>query len=160
MVAFALVLVLGLGVARALGDRRRSPTRTPKQRKRRSDDPQLNPQDELELERDFAAAAAEGAHTLESLIDVRLQQLCSRAVPLRAIHAAPGPHTGRLAFADSTVLLARARRPGELYRLALSLPEHSLTINSWTRELDGTVLRFSWEQQSAELVVIGLDQAD
>lgn len=156
VVALALVLVLGLGVVRALRSRPRGGAPRP----RRPDDPVLSPEDEDELTREFAAVEAEGAHTLESLLDLRLRVLASRRVPLRAIRTAPGPHTGRLAFADSTVLLARARRPGELYRLALAIPDNALTIDTWSHEDDGTVLTFTWAQDSAEVVVLGLDQHD
>ncbi len=161
MLALALVLVLGLGLARALRDRRqRAAARRPERHRHRPGDPELTPEDEVELERELAAVEREGAHTLEALLDLRLRVLVSRRVPLRAIRPAPGPHTGRLAFADSTVLLARARRPGELYRLALTVPDHAIVIESWSHEEDGTVLRFVWPEDSAELLVIGLDQAD
>lgn len=157
----ALVLILGLALARALRSRSAPPgPPRPEPLRRRLDDPELAPQDEVELTREFAAVEAESGHTLESILELRVRVLASRRVPLRAIRAAPGPRTGRLAFADSTVLLARARRPGELYRLALALPDHAITIDAWSHEQDGTVLRFIWPQESAELLVIGLDQAD
>lgn len=157
----ALLLALGLGLARALRASQRPEETAPRPHRRRvAGDPELTPEDEAELEREFAAVEKEGAHTLESLLDLRLRILSSRRVPLRAIRAAPGPHTGRLAFADSTVLLARARRAGELYRLAVAIPDNAITIQSWSHEPDGTVLVFRWPQESAELVVIGLDQAD
>ncbi|USQ80654.1 hypothetical protein [Ornithinimicrobium faecis] len=157
----ALVLILGLALARALRDRRKPSGPHPaEQPRRRLGDPELTPQDEAELTREFAAVAEESGHTLDSLLELRVRVLTSRRVPLRAIRAAPGPHTGRLAFADSTVLLARARQPGELYRLALALPDHAITIDSWSHEQDGTVLSFTWPQERAELLVIGLDQAD
>ncbi|MCK0110726.1 hypothetical protein MWU75_01025 [Ornithinimicrobium sp. F0845] len=166
VLVLALALVLGLGVVRALRDRRqrrgtsaREP-RAPRPGPRRPDDPDVAPEDEAELAREFAAVEAEGAHTLEALLELRLRVLSTRRVPLRAIRAAPGPHTGRLAFADSTVLLARARHPGELYRLALAIPDNALTIDAWSHEQDGTVLTFTWLHESAEIVVIGLDQND
>lgn len=157
MLAIALAVGLGLALARAL----RGPE-TPGSRPRRPSPTAegLVPDDEAELARTLAAAAREESHTLESLVDHRLRVLASRHVPLRAIRAAPGPHTGRLAFADSTVLLARARRPGELYRLAVAIPDNAITIEAWSHEQDGTVLTFRWPQDSAELVVIGLDQSD
>ncbi|NLG23286.1 MAG: hypothetical protein GX555_17845 [Actinomycetales bacterium] len=164
VLALALALVLGLGVISALRDRSQrhdtTDLREPRRLRPRPDDPDVTPEDEAELAREFAAVEAEGAHALESLLDLRLRVLSSRRVPLRAIRAAPGPHTGRLAFADSTVLLARARRPGELYRLALAIPDNAVTIDTWSHEQDGTVLTFTWPQESAEIVVIGLDQQD
>lgn len=161
MLTLALVLALGLGLARALRDRSRPLAATGEQRpRRRPGDPELTPEDEAELEREFATVEQQGAHTLESLLDLRLRVLSSRRVPLRAIRAAPGPHTGRLAFADSTVLLARARRPGELYRLALAVRDNAITITAWSHEQEGTVLLFTWPGESAELVALGLDQAD
>src|SRR5699024_1983300 len=113
-----------------------------------------------ELARELAAAERDGAAALEVLLDRRLRILTSRRIPLRAIRSAPGPHTGRLAFADSTVLLGRARRPGELYRLAIAVPEQSVTIKSWTQEVEGAVLHLVWGQEQAEVIIVGLDQAD
>lgn len=157
--ALALVLILGLALARALRGPRDAPVAHPSQQTRPGV-PSIAPQDEAELTREFAAVEHESGHALESLLELRVRVLASRHVPLRAIRASPGPHTGRLVFADSTVLLARARQPGELYRLALALPGEALTIETWSHESDGTVLRFSWPGQSAELLLIGLDQAD
>lgn len=157
----ALVLILGLALARALRDRRhRSDAHHPSVQPPHPGDPAIAPQDEAELTREFAAVEQESGHALESLLELRVRVLASRHVPLRAIRTSPGPHTGRLVFADSTVLLARARRPGELYRLALALPDHSLTIETWSHEAEGTALRFTWSGESAELLVLGLDQAD
>ena len=62
--------------------------------------------------------------------------------------------------ADSTMLLARAHRPGELYRLAVAVPEHSVTLESWSHRPDGTVLHLVWPHDSAEVLAIGLDQAE
>ena len=157
--ALALVLTLGLGLARALRERHPPPDSVVPQR-READAPEFAPEDAAELERQLAAIAAEGAHTLESLLGLRLRILSSRHVPLRAVRAAPGPRTGRLVFADSTVLLARARRSGELFRLALAIRAPAVTTESWSHEQDGTVLTFTWPRERAELVLIGLDQAD
>lgn len=147
----ALVLILGLMLTRAL---RGSDQDTP--------DVGLTPEDTAELTREFAAVAEESSHALESLLDRRLWVLASRRVPVRAIRHAPGlPHTGRLVFADGTVLLARAQRPGELYRLALAVADgRSVTIDAWSHGPDGTALRCTWSQEGADLLVLGLDQAD
>ena len=163
MVALALALLLGLALARALRDRRTSRADRavrPARGHRHKDEPLLAPDDEAELAREFATVEHEEAHVLEALLDLRLRTVQSRRVPLRAIRAAPGPHTGRLVFANGTVLLARARRPGELYTVALNLRDHAVCLDSWTHEPDGTVLQFRWDGESAELVVLGLDQAD
>lgn len=160
MLILALALALGLGLARSLRDRRRRAEEPPEPPRRRPGDPELTLEDEAELARELAAVEAQGSHTLESLLDFRLRVLSSRRVPLRAVRAAPAPHTGRLAFADSTVLLARARRPGELYRLAMAVRDNAITIDTWSHEQDGTVLRMTWPGESAELVAVGLDQAD
>lgn len=143
----ALALVVGLAGVRA----RRRPRR---------DELGLTPDDEAELTRGFAAAEHEDAHILETLLDRRLRTVQSRGVPLRAIRPAPGEHTGRLVFANGTVLLARARRPGDLYIVALNIRAHAICLTSWSRAPDGIVLCFQWEGKSAELLVLGLDQAD
>lgn len=155
--ALALVLILGLALARALRDRRQPSAR---HSWRPPEAPALAPEDEAELSREFAAVEQESGHRLTSLLDRRLRVLTSRRIPLRAIRPAPGPRTGRLVFADSTVLLARARRPGELYRLAVAVPEHSVTIDSWTHQQDGTVLHLVWAEDAVEVLAIGLNQAD
>lgn len=154
----ALVLILGLALARALRERWRQPPSGHPWRP--SEAPALAPQDEAELSREFAAVEQESGHHLTLLLDRRLRVLATRRIPLRAIRPAPGPRTGRLVFADSTVLLARAHRPGELYRLAVAVPEHSVTLESWSHRPDGTVLHLVWPHDSAEVLAIGLDQAE
>lgn len=159
----ALVLILGLMLARALRDRPGGPPSTARRGSGRDGpDPGLTPEDTAELTREFAAAAEESSHALESLLDRRLWVLASRRVPLRAIrHAAGLPHSGRLVFADGTVLLARAQRPGELYRLALAVADgRSVTIDVWSHGPEGTALRCTWSRESADLLVLGLDQSD
>lgn len=154
----ALVLILGLALVRALrNSREQPPSRHPW---RPPEAPTLAPEDEAELSREFEAVEQESGHRLTLLLDQRLRILSSRRIPLRAIRPAPGPRTGRLVFADSTVLLARARQPGELYRLAVAVPERSVTIGSWAHQPDGTVLHLVWSEDSAEVLAIGLDQAD
>lgn len=161
-VALALALILGLGIARAL----RAPGREPPGRahaartRKRLGDPAVSQEDAQDLARGFAEAERAAAHNLEALLEQRLHLVQSRRIPLRAIRAAPGPHTGRLVFADGTIVLVQARRPGELYRLALNIPDHALCVQGWTHKEDGTVLAFHWSDGQAELLVIGLDQAD
>jgi hypothetical protein len=164
LLALALVLLVGLALARARHDgatsRGRGRKALGRRRRGAADELQLVPDDEAELAREFAAVEHEHAHVLDALLNLRLRTVHSRRVPLRAIRAAPGPHTGRLVFANGTVLLARARRPGELYTVALNLRNHAVCLDSWTREADGTVLHLRWADESAELLVLGLDQAD
>ena len=160
----ALTLVLGLAVVRGRrqvpphpGAARRAPSRT---RRQRRDDPVLAPDDEAELARGFAAAEHDDSHILDALLDRRLRTVQSRRVPLRAVRPAPGVHTGRLVFANGMVLLARARRPRELSLVALNVHAHAICLDSWSREPDGTVLRLTWNAETAELLALGLDQAD
>lgn len=159
----ALALVVGLAVVRARrADRpdRALPQRAARSRKPRGDEPALTPDDEAELARGFAAAEHDDSHILDALLDRRLRTVQSRRVPLRAVRPAPGVHTGRLVFANGMVLLARARRPGELYLVALNVHAHAICLDSWSREPDGTVLRLTWNAETAELLALGLDQAD
>lgn len=145
----ALALVVGLAVAHR--DR---------QRLTAADEPVLTAGDEADLVEQFAAAQRDSAHTFETLLLRRLHTVLSRRVPLRAIRTAPGRHTGRLVFGNGTVLLARARRPGDLYVLAMGMTQHSICLDSWRREPDGTVLHFRWDGGAAQLLALGLDQAD
>lgn len=152
----ALALVLGLMVARAVRDRSARP-RTGA----RAPQDALAPQDESDLAREFAAVEEELGATRQRLLARRLEVLRTRQIPLRAVRPAPGPRTGRLVFADGTVVIARARRPGELYVMAVQLHDHAVCLESFTAADEGTVLRMVWPPEgSAELVALGLDQAD
>ena len=155
MLLLALALVVGLAVVR--GRRADRPDRALPQRPARSRRPR---RDDAELARGFAAAEHDDSHILDALLDRRLRTVQSRRVPLRAVRPAPGVHTGRLVFANGMVLLARARRPGELYLVALNVHAHAICLDSWSREPDGTVLRLTWTAETAELLALGLDQAD
>ncbi|WP_256841966.1 hypothetical protein [Ornithinimicrobium cryptoxanthini] len=159
----ALALVVGLAVVRARRPARpdrAQPPQPARPRRPRGDEPALTPDDEEDLARGFAAAEHDGSHILEALLDRRLRTVQSRRVPLRAVRPAPGVHTGRLVFANGMVLLARARRPSELYLVALNVRAHAICLDSWSHEPDGTVLRLTWNSETAELLALGLDQAD
>lgn len=157
VVALALAVVVALAVAAAFARAvrsRRAGTASAEAT------PALTPDDRAELERGFARIEQEVAGTLETLLAARLQVLVSRGVPLRAMRSAPGEHTARLLFANGTVLIGRAERPGELYALAIQVHREGVAVESWHADPAGTVVRFRWPAGSADLVVMGLDQAD
>lgn len=150
-VALAVLIALALG----WWGRRRHDRPAPEE-----EFPGLSPAELAELERGFARVERETSGTLETLLAARLRVLVSRGVPLRAMRRAPGEHTARLHFANGTVLIGQAERPGELYALAVQMHREGVQLASWHAGPDGTVLRFSWPQGGADLLVLGLDQAD
>lgn len=152
-VVLALLVALAVVLGRWLRRRRARQTAG-------SDLPDLSPQELTELEQGFARVEREESGILETLLAARLRVLVSRGVPLRAMRPAPGEHAARLVFANGTVLICRAERPGDLYALAIRVHREGARLASWGSGPDGTVLRFSWPEGGADLIALGLDQSD
>lgn len=161
LLSAALVLVTGLGLARARRERPRDGGRRAREGPSPADTPALTLEDASDLDARFAAVFDEASRTVEVLVEARLDVLRHRRVPLRAVRPSPGPHAARLCFANGTVVLAQASRPGELFNLAIGLQHHTICLESWSRVPEGLTLHFAWRPQgSAKLVAVGLDQAD
>lgn len=153
-------------VAGLLGDRPEPPANraaelvVPARRAERSE-PTLDPADIAELAERFAAVDAEQARAHSFAIDMRLRVLARRRVPLRAVQPAPTAGTARICFADGTVVLARAARPGELVNLVCGVHRAATCLASWNAGPPQTTMRFAWSHgHTADLIALGLDQSD
>lgn len=167
----ALVAVL-IGVAAAvahvallLGDRGSAPAPSTAERAPAQLSPgptsTFDPADIAELAERFAAVDAEQARAHCFAIDMRLRVLAHRRVPLRAVQPAPTAGTARICFADGTVVLARAARPGELVNLVCGVHRAATCLASWNAGPAQTTMRFAWSHgRTADLIAIGLDQSD
>ncbi|GAA1903515.1 hypothetical protein [Lapillicoccus jejuensis] len=159
-----LLLVVGLavGVLGALGWRRRrdagaAPDPTPPAQGVRRPGVGLDPG------LDEALTAVLDAHgsLVGDLLEQRLRGLVARQVPVRAIRPAPGVRTGRVCFADGTVVLARSAQGGELAAIAMAMHRSSILLTGYAR--DGGVTRLDLRGRTGQpmaLLAVGLDQPD
>ncbi len=91
----------------------------------------------------------------------QLDAVLARHCPVRHVQASPIDEIGRLVFGDGTVLLARARRPGNLGRLAVSVYSHSISQEYVEPVEEGNDIVLSMPHgPRIALVVVGLDQPD
>lgn len=121
----------------------------------------MSPQDEAELVHAFQSVDRELGAAREKLLAARLEVLRRRQVPARGVRQVPGADAARLAFADGTVLIVRARKAGDLYVMAVSLVEHPVCVRDVRHEEGNTVVQMVWPPHGhLELQVLGLDQAD
>ena len=90
---------------------------------------------------DEALTAVLDAHgsLVGDLLEQRLRGLMARQVPVRAIRPAPGVRTGRVCFADGTVVLARSAQGKELAAVAMAMHRSSILLTGYAR--DGGVTR-------------------
>lgn len=122
---------------------------------------QWDPADIAELAERFAAVEAEQARAHSFAIGMRLRVLAHRRVPLRAVQPAPAHGTARICFADGTVVIARAARPGELLNLVCGVHRAATCLAAWDTGPHVTTMRFAWNHgHTADLIAIGLDNSD
>lgn len=156
-----LVLAVVLGIAGALGLRRRAGTGFVAAALPRADVGGDDLTDLADLDAAFDRVCAAHAHEMGILLGARLTQLVDRQVPVRAIRQAPGERTVRVCFADGTVLLARGHVPGDLGKLAWALHAHSVQLAGYSRDERGTNLDFRWRpDHRLAALAVGLDQPD
>lgn len=112
---------------------------------------------------DEALSAVLDAHgsLVGDLLEQRLRGLVARQVPVRAIRPAPGVRTGRVCFADGTVVLARSAQGSELAAVAMAMHRSSILLTGYAR--DGGVTRLDLRGRGGQpmaLLALGLDQPD
>jgi hypothetical protein len=110
----------------------------------------------------FAAVVADEGETRGRRLEVRLDPLVKRAVPARAVEAAPGLPSARVRFADGTTVVARGDVPGDVGVLALWVRRGSVPPLSCSTDAEGAHLVFGSPDghRTLSLLVTGLDQPE
>jgi len=124
-----------------------------------------SPLDDLDLDDVWEQAASEFHGALAVLLQTQLGVVLRRGVPVREVSHAPIAGTGRVRFADGTVLIARSGHPGDLTQLAMLAIRHaSVRLSAFKIDHSGTttLLFTTGNPAERELVIeaIGMDQAD
>lgn len=93
---------------------------------------------------------------------VRLPTLVARRVPVRGLTGGPVSGVGRLRLADSTTLLVRSARPGDVARLGRALlGKGAVTVTGWESTPEALTLTLSGPPgRPLVLEVLGHDQPD
>ncbi|MGC1208667.1 MAG: hypothetical protein WA880_11990 [Ornithinimicrobium sp.] len=147
LAAFALVLLVGIGLTPAL---RAAPA-----------EPEPSTDQEREIQELFATVDAETSADLIRLLHVRTRDLIGRQVPVREIRAAPAPRVARIAFSSGDVVLVTSKTPGDLISMAKAMQVTSVTLGALSVSEQGPILQFTWNYgHSLEVYAVGLDQAD
>ena len=102
----------------------------------------------------------EGSDCWQVLARARLATICGRGTPLRRVLPSPIAHVARLLFADGTVLLARAPRPGDLGALAVAATQGM--VRDARRPGTGLVMIFrcGGGLGTIRVAIVGVDQPD
>ena len=114
------------------------------------------------MEGRFAAVVAAEAESRRRRLAVHLDPLVQRAVPARAVEAAPGLPSARVRFADGTTVVARGETPGDVGVLALWVRRGAVPPLSCCTDAAGAHLLFGSPggHRTLSLLVTGLDQPE
>ncbi len=102
---------------------------------------------------------------LLALLGVRLDQLTSRRIPVRGVHAGPVPLSTRLRFADGTTFLVRSEQSGGMARVLHAVTSgRAVLIERWERRASGLALWLAVQSTGRRLhlgvLLLGPDQPD
>lgn len=104
----------------------------------------IDPVDRAELDAVGAALLAEHHAATEPLLVRRLRTLTGRGVPVSRVEATGIHGQWRLGFADSTSLLVRERRPGDMALLGVRLLSGRVRLASYELVTGGALLEVAW----------------
>ena len=109
---------------------------------------------------DIELPDVDGSDSWRVLARARLTTIYDRGTPLRCVLPSPVAQVGRLQFADGTVLLAHADRPGGMASLAFAASRRMIRDS---RRQPGDALDLVFRCRSFGTIrvsVVGIDQPD
>ena len=142
MWALVLAALLAVGVGVAIAAR---PRRT---------ELHLDPADVAELDAVGAVLLAEHRSNHEPLLANRLRTLAGRGVPASSVTPTGIRGQWVLHFADSTPLVVRERRPGDMAVLSLQLTRGRVNLASFRFVEAGAVVEVAWRSGRMRVLAV------